>query len=71
MNKLAREASIEDLGDELFRLVERGQGFAFVSDGMAGFNSKKELFGRVRAMLHGNKGVSRKMAAWLRKYDEL
>jgi hypothetical protein len=58
---------VERLFDELFHKVERAQGYAFVSDGET-FETKAELFKRIRGRLEWNKAASRIMAAWLRKH---
>jgi hypothetical protein len=62
------QREVERLVDDLFHKVQSAQGFAFVSDGET-FNTKAELFERIRGRLEHNKLASRIMAAWLRKHN--
>ena len=55
------------LADELFRLVERDQGAAFISDGLL----PERVFDVARISLHHSEAVARKLKRWLKKHGEL
>lgn len=59
----------EKLGDELFRLVERDQGFAFISDGI-GLLSEDKIFELARETIKLNNRVNRKIKRWLKNHGK-
>ncbi len=59
----------KELNDELFLLVERHQGRAFISDGMDGL-TPEEFFVAVRNSLYETRETARKMKAFLKKYNQ-
>lgn len=61
---------VKELADELFRKVEKAQGFAFCSDGET-FPTKAQFFARIRGRLEWNKAATRYMRAFLRKHGQL
>lgn len=66
----AKGKTVEQLGDEIFSLVEETQGRAFVSDGINALPDTKTLFGVIRGHLTKNEEATRILRKWLRKYDE-
>lgn len=63
-------AEVDGLVNELFHRVQKEQGYAHVSDGET-FATKAEFFQRIRGRLEWSKAASRRMRAFLKKYDEL
>jgi hypothetical protein len=61
--------TVDELVDELFRLVEPHQGYFHVSDGET-FPTTEQLFGRLRGRLEHGRAAVKKMNAFLRKYGE-
>lgn len=55
------------LADELFRLVERDQGMAFISDGTL----PDRVFIMARLSLRYSERVVQKLKRWLKKHGEL
>lgn len=66
----AKGKSVEQLGDEVFSLVQEAQGKAFVSDGINALSDTKTLFGVIRGHLTKNEEATRILRKWLRKYGE-
>ena len=58
-----------ELAHELFGLVERHQGYAFISDGIVVL-SRSEIFGVARASLKNTRIVERRLTKFLKKYAE-
>ncbi len=71
MNTAAKNKSVSKLADELFQLVQEDQGKAFISDGLDIISPHRKLFAVVRGALYHNRIASRKIALWLRQYDEM
>ena len=63
-------AEVDKLVDELFSKVEKAQGFAHVSDGET-FETKAELFKRIRWRLEWSKAATRRIREFLQKHGEL
>lgn len=61
---------VEKLNDELFQLVERDQGYAFISDGM-GSMTREQFFAMARRALKHSRAASQKLGAFLKKHGEL
>ena len=68
--RLDERAEVTKLVDELFRTVEKPQGFAHCSDGET-FGTKVDFFVRVRGRLEWSKAATRRIRAFLRKHGEL
>lgn len=64
------ESEVHKLADELFRKVEKEQGFAFVSDGET-FATKEEFFERIRWRYEWSRAASRRIRAFLKAHGEL
>ena len=63
--------TVQKAGEEVFRLIEGDQGYAFLSDGIGCLPTKDRLFSEVRASLKHHKICVRKLTAWLKRYDQL
>lgn len=59
---------VAPLSRELFSLVEKPQGQAFISDGWSGAQTKEQFLEWVRDRLDWNNEASRKMRAFLKKH---
>ena len=70
MNKAADDLSLDDLADELFLLVEKSQGMAFISDGEAGIGTKRKFFDRQRGRYWYALAATQKIRKFLAKYGE-
>lgn len=57
------------LADELWSMICREQGYAFISDGIEVL-SRPELFGIARASLKHSRVVCRRLEKWLKEHDE-
>lgn len=62
---------VDELADEVFRLVEYDQGMGFVSDGLGACKTHPEFFGTVRGHLQYTKRAAEKLRRFLTKYDQL
>lgn len=58
-----------NLGAELFDLVERDQGYAFISDAISGLPDEK-VFDLARGALKHTEITARKIRQWLKKHGE-
>jgi hypothetical protein len=65
-----KEPTVQELGNELFDLVEQDQGFAFISDG-CGMGERDQFFRNVRNSLRRTMLSADKMQGFLLKYGEL
>jgi hypothetical protein len=63
--------SVDELADELFRLVQKAQGQAFVSDGWSGHSTREDFLKWVRDRLDWNVQASKQIRGFLRKYKGL
>lgn len=63
--------SVNALADEIFALIQEDQGFGFISDGLGGLKSEKELFTVIRGALKHTELAAKKIRAWLKKYNQL
>lgn len=61
---------MEKLGEELFELVERDQGYAYISDGM-GSMTRQQFFDMTRRALKHSDIATTKIRSFLRKHGEL
>lgn len=66
----AKGRSAEQLGDEIFRLVQDAQGKGFVSDGIDALETPAKIFGVIRGHLQQTERAARIMRKWLKQYDE-
>lgn len=66
-----KKSSVEVLADEIFKVLQFHQGYAFVSDGLGALRNRKTLFAVVRGALKHTEASARIMRRWLRKYGEL
>lgn len=64
------KSDVERLNDELFRRIERAQGYFFVSDG-ENMPTKTAFFDRMRGRLREGRKAVRILERFLRKYGEL
>ncbi len=69
MTAAPRYPDVDKLADELFREVQRSQGFFFVSDGET-FPTKEQFFERIRGRLEHGRDAVHIMNRFLRKYRE-
>jgi len=68
---MKRKPSVELLADELFRRVEKAQGFAFISDAEGAGMTRQQFFERVRGRLAWSVKSCQGITNFLRKYGEL
>jgi|HubBroStandDraft_4_1064222.scaffolds.fasta_scaffold04643_6 hypothetical protein len=61
----------EQLADELFELVQKSQGMAFVSDAEGAGMSREQFFRRIRGRLEWSKESCKQFKQFLKKYGEL
>lgn len=66
----AKGKTVEELGDEIFLLVQGPQGKGFVSDGINALDTPERLFAVIRGHRKQTALAARIMAKWLDKYDE-
>jgi hypothetical protein len=59
----------EDLGSELFGLVERDRGYAFVSDGIQKLGAER-VFNIARGALKHTEIVAKKIRRFLKKHGQ-
>jgi hypothetical protein len=57
--------------DEIFRLVEKDQGFAFISDGLGAVKSLQDLYAIVKITLRHTEKTARLIRAWLKKEGQM
>ena len=69
MNKLAQNATMDTLGDEIFLLVEKSQGQAFISDGMSAMK-KRDFFEALKGSYWCSLATAQKIKQFLCKYGE-
>jgi hypothetical protein len=62
--------TIADLENELFGMVEKSQGQAFISDGRSGAKDRKAFFKWVQDRLDWNNEASKQMRAFLKKHQK-
>lgn len=62
---------VEALSDELFKLVEEAQGFAFVSDAEGAGMTEEQFFERVRGRLAWSEESCRLLRQFLRGHKQL
>ena len=64
------QEEVDKLADELFKLVEAAQGFAFISDGEGAGMNRSQFFARVRGRLRWTRKSDRLIKKFLMKYGE-
>lgn len=64
------ESGVEDLGAELFDLVQNAQGRGFVSDGISYVDGRAQFFRIVRGHLQETERAARLIRKFLKKYGE-
>lgn len=62
---------VRRLADELFRAVEKSQGFAFISDGEGAGMTKQQFFERIRGRLDWSHKATEEIKKFLKKYQQL
>lgn len=67
-DNMGNPEAIADLAHELFGLVERSQGQAFISDGWSGANDREAFFKWVQDRLDWNNEASKHICAFLKKH---
>jgi hypothetical protein len=67
----SKDDSVERLSDELFILVEKAQGFAFISDSEGAGMTQAQFFERVRGRLNWSEKSCELIRKFLKKYGEL
>jgi hypothetical protein len=65
---VSKKRTVEQLADELFKLVQEAQGQGFVSDGW-GYMDRTLFFAHVRQAHKYTKLAARQLKAFLDKYD--
>lgn len=67
---MSKKTKSEILGDELFLLIERDQGKAFISDGI-GMLSEDQIFALARQSLAISENIAKKLRMWLKRHGQL